>query len=175
MNKIVFLTGAPASGKTTIARMLAKDSPKSIHIQVDQLREMMVSGIHLPGGGGWSDEATRQFQWGRTTASFMANLYASNGVDAFIDDVCVPQFFSDQYAELFKNPAILRVLLMPSQDALIERLKKRAGPYDSHMIAYIPLIYEYLEPMPKDGWIVLDSSEWSAEQTFQEVLKRINL
>ncbi len=174
MNKIVFLTGAPASGKTTIARMLAQNSPKSIHIQVDQLREMMVSGIHLPGGGGWSDEATRQFQWGRTTASFMANLYASNGVDAFIDDVCVPQFFPDQYAELFKNPAAFHVLLMPSRDVLIDRLKRRAGPYDSHMIAAIPLIYEYLEPMPKDSWIVLDSSEWSTEQTFQEVLKRIN-
>ena len=151
MNKIVFLTGAPASGKTTIARLLAKDSPKSIHIQVDQLREMMVSGFQMPGGDHWPDEATRQFQWGRTTAGFMANLYASNGVDAFIDDVCVPQFFSDQYAELFKNPAILRVLLMPSQDALIERLKKRAGPYDSHLIAAIPWIYEYQEPMPKDG------------------------
>jgi hypothetical protein len=112
--------------------MLAEHSPKSIHIQVDQVREMMVSGIHLPGRGGWSDEATRQFQWGRTTASFMANLYASNGVDAFIDDVCVPQFFSDQYAELFKNPAVLRVLLLPSEAALIERLKRRAGPYDSY-------------------------------------------
>ena len=174
MNKIVFLTGAPASGKTTIARLLAKDSPKSIHIQVDQLREMMVSGFQMPGGDHWPDESTCQFQWARSTASYMANLYASNGVDAFIDDVCVPHFFSDQYAELFKNPATLRVLLMPSQDALIERLKKRAGPYDSYLITAIPWIYEYLEPMPKDGWIVLDSIEWSTEQTFQEVLKRIN-
>ena len=173
MNKIVLLTGAPASGKTTLAHMLAEHSPKSIHIQVDQVREMMVSGIHLPGRGGWSDEATRQFQWGRTTASFMANLYASNGVDAFIDDVCVPQFFSDQYAELFTNPAVMRVLLMPAKDALIERLKRRAGPYDAHMAAAIPVIYRYLEPMPKDGWIVLDSSEWSIEQTFQEVLRAI--
>jgi hypothetical protein len=64
---------------------------------------------------------------------------------------------------------------MPSKDALIERLKKRAGPYDSHMMAAIPLIYEYLEPMTKDGWSILDSSEWSTEQTFQEVLKRIRL
>ncbi len=109
-----------------------------------------------------------------TTASFMANLYASNGVDAFIDDVCVPQFFSGQYAELFENRSVFRVLLMPSQDALIDRLKKRAGPFDAHMMAAIPLIYAYLEPMPKDGWIVLDSSRWSAEQTFQEVLKRID-
>jgi chloramphenicol 3-O-phosphotransferase len=174
MKKIVFLTGAPASGKTTIARMLAQNSPKSIHIQVDQLREMMVSGIHLPGGGGWSDEATRQFQWGRTTASFMANLYASNGVDAFIDDVCVPHFFSDQYAELFKNPAVHRVLFLPSANALVQRLKMRAGPFDSFFISMVPWLYEYLVPMPKDGWIVLDSSEWSTEQTLQEVLKRIN-
>ena len=175
MNKIVLLTGAPASGKTTITRMLAEHSPKSIHIQVDQLREMMVSGIHLPGRGGWSDEATRQFQWGRTTASFMANLYASNGVDAFIDDVCVPQFFSDQYAELFKNPAVFRGPADTVKECAYRKAKKRAGPYDAHMTAAIPVIYEYLEPMPKDGWIVLDSSEWSTEQTVQEVLRRIKL
>ena len=175
MNKIIFLTGAPASGKTTIARMLAKNSPKSIHLQVDQLREMMVSGFQMPGGDHWPDESTRQFQWARSTASYMANLYASNGVDVFIDDVCVPHFFSDQYAELFKNPAVHRVLFLPSVDALVERLKMRAGPFDSFFISVgAPWIYEYLVPMPKDGWIVLDSSEWSTEQTFEEVLKRIN-
>jgi chloramphenicol 3-O-phosphotransferase len=174
MNKIVFLTGVPASGKTTIARMLAENSPKSIHIQVDHLREMMVSGLHLPGGGKWSEEATRQFQWGRSSAGYMANLYASNGVDAFIDDVCVPQFFADQYAELFKNPAVRRVLLLPSLESINKRLIERAGPYDSHMISVMPLLYEYLVPMPKDGWIVLDSSAWSVEQTFQEVLKRVD-
>jgi hypothetical protein len=50
----------------------------------------------------------------------------------------------------------------------------RAGPFDSFFISMVPWLYEYLVPMPKDGWIVLDSSEWSTEQTLQEVLKRIN-
>jgi hypothetical protein len=104
----------------------------------------------------------------------MANLYANNGVDAFIDDVCVPQFFADQYAELFKNPAVCRVLLLPSLESISERLLERAGPYDSYMISVMPLLYEYLVPMSKDGWIVLDSSNWSVKQTFQEVLKRID-
>jgi hypothetical protein len=42
------------------------------------------------------------------------------------------------------------------------------------MISVMPLLYEYLVPMSKDGWIVLDSSNWSVKQTFQEVLKRID-
>jgi chloramphenicol 3-O-phosphotransferase len=103
MKKIVFLTGAPASGKTTIARMLAQNSPKSIHIQVDQLREMMVSGIHLPGGGGWSDEATRQFQWGRTTASFMANLYASNMQNCSRIPLCIVSCFCRRLMHWFNG------------------------------------------------------------------------
>ncbi len=48
MGKIIFITGVPASGKSTIAGLIAKTFPKSVHLQVDKLREMMVNGIELP-------------------------------------------------------------------------------------------------------------------------------
>ena len=87
MNKIVFITGAPGSGKTTVSRLIAEHFTKSLHIQVDHLREMMVKDIELPDHD-WIDEATRQFQWARSTAIYMAQLYARDGVDVVIDDMC---------------------------------------------------------------------------------------
>ena len=86
LHKIVLITGAPGSGKSTIARLLTQHFSKSLHLQVDQLREMMVNGIELPGGS-WTDEATKQFHWARNTAIFMAQSYANQGVDVVIDDV----------------------------------------------------------------------------------------
>ena len=172
MNMIVFITGAPASGKSTIARKVAEYFPKSLHIQVDQLREMMVNGVEMPDHD-WTDEATRQFQRARSTAIYMAKLYAREGVEVVIDDACVPDNFPDYYESLFADSGVHRVLLMPTPDALIERMEKRAGPFDKFLVNVIPWLYSYLGPMPKTGWIVLDSSNWTIEKTVAEVLLRI--
>jgi len=61
VSKIVWMTGPPGSGKTTIARGLAEHFPKSLHIQVDHLREMMVNGVASPDAG-FTEEANQQFQ-----------------------------------------------------------------------------------------------------------------
>lgn len=173
MNHIIFITGPAGSGKTTVARQVAQHFPKSLHIQVDHLREMMVNGVELPDGGGWSEETSRQFQMARSTAIYMAQLYAGQGVDVVIDDVCVPPEFQKQYTELFNNPAVHRVLLLPAAEAVVERMNKRGGPFDKFLVGMVPWFYSYLELMPKEGWLVLDTSEWTIEQTVREVLEGI--
>lgn len=173
MGKIIFITGAAGSGKSTIGRLVAERLPKSLLLPVDQLREMMVNGVALPDGRGWTDEAIQQFHWARLTATYMAQLYADQGVDVVIDDVCVPPGFAEQYATLFADPAVQRILLLPTEAALVERLGQRGGPYDHFLVSFVPEIYRSLEALPKDGWIVLDSGEWTIEQTVREVLSRI--
>jgi predicted kinase len=173
MNSIVLITGFAGSGKSTVGRLVAEHFPKSMYIKVDDLREMMVKGMEPPGDE-ITEEAYKQFQWARNTVIYMAQLYASQGVDVVIDDVSFPPNFVEQYAALFENPEVHRVLLFPTAPVLIERIKKRAGPWDHVLINLVRLNYsDILEPMPKDGWIVLDSSDWTIEQTVHEVLSRI--
>lgn len=172
MNNIILITGMAGSGKTTIGRLVAKFFSKSLLLQVDQLREMMVNGVVMPNNG-LTEATNQQFQMARSTAIYMAILYASQGVDVVIDDVSFPANFVEQYAALFGIPGIHRVLLYPNAPALIERIKKRAGPWDHLLVALVPKIYSYLEPMPKDDWIVLDSSEWTIRQTVHAVLSNI--
>jgi predicted kinase len=173
MNKIVLITGMSGSGKSTVGRLVAEHFSKSMHIDVDKLRHMMVKGRAVPDLAGFSEAAYQQCQWVRSTVIYMAQLYASQGVDVVIDDVFVPPNFVEQYAALFENPAVYRVLLFPTAPTLIERMKKRAGPSDHILVDTIPLVYSYLDPMPKDGWIVLDSSDQTIEQTVHEVLSHI--
>lgn len=180
MNKIIFITGAPGAGKTTIGRHIAEKHPKSLHIKVDDLRQSVISGRVVPGNV-WTDEMTSQHQLAKCTAIAMAKLYNANGYDVVIDDVCIPEFFADQYGELF-NPAIAhhlplyKVLLMPQRAVLNERIRQRGGPNAKIFIEHgAPWIYGYLEPMPKAGWIVIDSSNLTIEQTTEEVWQRINL
>jgi len=177
MSNIILITGATGSGKSTISHRVAEKFPKSIHLQVDNLRDMMVKGM-VPPKIEWSEEeeqqVLQQFQWARSTAIYMAKLYASQGVAVVIDDVITPNFV-EHYAALFEIPGVHRVLLYPSASAVIERVKQRGGPWDHVLLDFVPLSYNLLEPMPKDGWIVLDSGEWTIEQTVHEVLSKIGV
>ena len=171
MNKIIFITGMAGAGKSTVGRLLARHFPKSLFIQVDELREKMVKGYARPEGGVFTEEVMQQFQMALSTSTYMARLYASQGVDVVIDDVCVPSNFVEQYAALFEIPEVKRVLLYPKAEIVVERIKQRGGPLEH--IPYVPVIYSFLDSMPKDDWIVLDSSEWTIEQTVNEVLSTI--
>lgn len=172
MKPVIFITGAPGSGKSSVARRLAEQYPRSLHLQVDQLREMMVSGLALPGGER-TEEKTLQFQWARRTASFMAELYAAQDVTVIIDDVSIPEFFPEQYAELFQKPDMKRVLLLPELTALVERIQQRGGPHDSILATLVPRHYQFLETMNKDGWIVLNTANWSVEDTVNVIRSKI--
>ena len=174
MNKIVLIMGPPGSGKTTISRGVAKHFPKSLHIQADDLRGMMVNGIALPDGG-FTEETNRQFQWSRSTAIYMAKLYAEQDIFVIIDDVSVPEHFQDHYTNLINHPVVQRVLLLPTESKLIDRIQKRGNPVDNILITYVPWLYSFLEPMSKEGWIVLDTGDWTIEQTVSEVLARLEV
>lgn len=171
MSNIIFITGMAGAGKSTVGRQVARYFPKCLFIQVDELREKMVKGYAIPQDGVFTQEVMQQFQMARSTAVYMARLYASHDVDVVIDDVCVPPNFVEQYASLFELPQVHRVLLYPKASVVIERIEKRGGPLEH--IPYVPVIYTYLDSMSKDGWIVLDSSAWTIEQTVNELLSRI--
>jgi adenylylsulfate kinase-like enzyme len=172
MNKIIFITGAAGAGKTTVSSKLAEKYPKSLHIKVDDLRKSIVNGFAAPGG--WTEEHKIQFQLGRTTATYMAKLYAANGFTVVIDDVCVPEFFAEQYHELFSSTSVHKILLMPKLTPLINRIRQRGGEHTTFFEKAVPALHSFLEQMPKADWLVLDSSDWTIEQTVAEVLQGIN-
>jgi len=174
MSSITLISGPPAAGKSTLSAIVSRRSPKCILIPVDQLREMMVTGQMTPDNVDEDrGEFPRQFQWARSTAIYMAELYASNGVDVVIDDGCVPDMFADHYAPLVTNPSFRRILLMPRLDVQLDRIRQRGGPWDEVLVNRIPDIYEYLVPMSKEGWHVIDSSHMTIDQTVDEIVSHL--
>jgi predicted kinase len=57
---VVLISGLPGSGKTTIARTLAQQLPRSACISCDQLRHMIVGGFKWAGEP-WDAETRRQY------------------------------------------------------------------------------------------------------------------
>jgi predicted kinase len=83
---IFMITGTPGSGKTSVAVALMRRFPFGLHIPVDDLRELVVSGIAHPVPV-WTAETERQFRLARRSAAQSARLYAAAGFAVALDEV----------------------------------------------------------------------------------------
>ncbi len=75
---VIFLTGAPGVGKSTVARALAERFDRSFLIDLDSLRASVIRGLSQPSAG-WSDETTLQFDLAHQAAGKLARLYSEAG------------------------------------------------------------------------------------------------
>ena len=133
MNPIYFIIGPPAVGKSTTSRALAARFTRSIHIPVDDLRNMVVAGLALPAAE-WGVELARQVALARDTAAGMALAYREAGFAVVIDDFWDPNRLTE-YQSLFDRPGVWPVLLWPERAEAHRRNLARSG--DSPARAYI--------------------------------------
>lgn len=172
---LFLLIGPPAVGKSTTSKALAAKFDKSIHIPVDDIRDMVVSGLVLPSLE-WNQDLVQQITLARESVIQMALNYQRAGFAVVIDDFLDPNQLQE-YRTFLSNPRIHRFVLYPNQDIAHARNFQRAG--DSPGRAYIDVgirfVYEQLnlliEPLRHDGWIVLNTSEMNVEETVVEILK----
>jgi chloramphenicol 3-O-phosphotransferase len=177
MNKapIFLLTGTPASGKTSVSKALLKRFHYGVHIPVDNLRGMVVSGLSNPIGS-WDDETDRQFRLARDSAAMIAKTYAQGEFAVVIDDVIFPDAISHHYDTVLASFDVFKILLRPSILVTVARNKNRQIDADNaELEKIIKPIYEHfatfdLEKLEREGWIILDTSHDSSEETATEIM-----
>lgn len=117
---LLFLTGAPSSGKSTLARRFVDDHPLSLLLDIDTLRS------HL---GAWREDPGAAGLAAREIARAMARVHLGSG-----HDVVVPQFVArpelvDQLREVAAETGsrFLLAVLVSSPEEAAERFAARAG------------------------------------------------
>jgi len=177
MTPIFLIAGSPGVGKTTIGRALAGRFAKSMHIPVDDIRFMVVSGIQQPSQQ-WDEGLVEQLEAARASVCAMALRYRSVGFAITIDDFWDTFSLLAEYQELLTTPQVYRILLYPSQETAMARNLGRYGPgaKADYLAGGIRIVYNHLrtakDEMKKGGWIVVDSTEQSVEETVAEILER---
>lgn len=83
-----------------------------------------------------------------------------------------------EYREIVSLPQVYRILLYPTEETTVARNLARYGPGEraAYLEAPIHMLYalfrEIVEELKASGWIVVDSTEQSVEQTVAEILER---
>ena len=116
----LLLTGPPAAGKSTTARVLVDSRSLAAMIDVDDIRQLVVAGHAAP----WDGEAgLLQQRLGVENTCDLARRFASSGIDVVIADVLTPQTAVLYRARL---PSVLIVQLRISVGEARRRAARRA-------------------------------------------------
>ncbi len=168
---IFLIMGTPGSGKSTVSKALLSRFERGLHIPVDDLRHMVVSG--LSDMGFESNEGLElQLRLARESAARMARAYAESGFAVAIDDFWYGDAPDAHYPF---TSAVHRIVLNPSLEATLARLRGRnpdEGSFKSVLEQATRELYPAIQAHPKLGWCAVNSSHLSVEQTVDLILER---
>ena len=167
-NGIYIITGIMASGKSTIAQMLAEHFDKGVHVHGDIFRKMIVNG-NIDMTPDYSQSALEQLMLRYKMAAKVADMYYKAGFSVVVQDTYLGGEVHS-FLQAFESKPVYFITLSPKIDAIIEREKKR------NKTGYItwgvePLYEVLINENPKIGlWI--DSTDMTPEETLSEIIKR---
>ncbi|WP_028596462.1 AAA family ATPase [Paenibacillus assamensis] len=165
---IYLITGAMASGKSTVAQLLAEKFERGVHVRGDTFRKMIVSGRveMLPNT---EEEAIKQLRLRYQIAVNAANAYYEAGFNVVLQYVIIGPVLQEM-VEFIRNCPLYVIVLNPSEDAIAHRELARAKQgYGLWTIAELNRSLQ--EETPKIGmW--LDTTDLSAEETVEQIWER---
>lgn len=172
MAKTIFLiTGLMASGKSTIAEMLAAQLSPSVHIRGDLFRKMIVN-VRADMTENPTPEAIKQLHLRYQLTAESAKKYFDYGFSVVIQD----NYYCSELPyilRLLKGYPVQTIVLCPDISSIRQREANREKKgYTGFEIE--PLYNSFMRETPRIGlWI--DSSNQTPQQTLDDIIKHFKL
>ena len=173
MAAVWLVTGAQASGKSTVAELLAGRFERSVHVRGGQFYRWAVTGwVHF--GAADQDEARRLLDLRYRLSAMAASEYAAAGFTTVVQDNIYGPDVEQWLDRVSARPKHL-VVLRPRVDVVETRDRERRGTTGkvAYTADFTPEINEvHVASTRRDLGLWLDTSEQSPEQTVDEILTR---
>ena len=169
MQKIILITGLMASGKSTVAQLLAERIDKAVHLRGDVFRRMIVSGRKDMRENAPPEAFEQLYLRYRMTAE-TAKAYYDHGFTVIVQDNYYGHALTDMVKMLDGYPLQV-VVLCPDAETIGTREAGRSkNGYTGFDI--MPLYTSFMEETPHIGmWI--DSSSLSAQETADFIMEEL--
>ncbi|GAA2134787.1 AAA family ATPase [Nocardioides bigeumensis] len=163
------VVGPPAAGKSTVARLLAGSADRGVHVPVDDLRTMVVSGLVLPNPD-WSPALVGQVTAARRVALAALAFYRTDGFRVVIDDFVDPPGLRE-YDGAISGGLATGVVLRPDPEVAVARARHRETTPEgaAYITEGVRLVFSVLDDLlprlTSIGWQVVDNTDLDPEQT----------
>jgi predicted kinase len=166
---VFLLTGVPASGKSTVADLLARRFDRGVHVHGDVFRRMVASGA-VPMSPDAGDEAWAQLRLRYRIAASAADAYFEAGFTVVVQDVVAGPVVAEYVSFIRSRPLVL-VVLAPRADVVAAReaMRTKTGYDDGWSVEEFDAGFRATTP-PLGAWI--DSSDQTPDETVDEILDR---
>lgn len=158
---VLILTGAPGTGKTTTASILAERAPAAVHLETDVFFRFIRSGFIEP----WKPESAAQNQVAMGIAGEAAAAYAEAGYFTLVEGIVLPRWFLTPLRDTLRRagfPQVVYAVLRAPLPLCLGRVEQRDGAVDREAVTKIWSEFEDLGEFEAN---VIDVGEQSPEET----------
>jgi adenylylsulfate kinase-like enzyme len=166
---VLFISGIPGAGKTTVAPLVASLLPRSALIHGDEVHAFVASGRVYPGNQP-GPEADRQLLLRDHNIAALTNNLVAAGFVTVVDDVVVYGERLQRLLGLITARPIYMAVLAPRIDIAGERDRLRPEKTVFHLWSHLDAVMRR-DMVGVGCWI--DSSLQTPEETAAEVMSRI--
>jgi hypothetical protein len=160
----LLLSGGPAVGKSTCGRLLASGRERAAFIDVDDIRQLVVSGDATLWSG---PEGERQLLLAARNAAALARNFSADGFDVVAADFVTPGSLLTYRKEL---PGCLVIHLEISFDAAVRRAATRPVYLTDNEFE---LLHHMVET-PPEADVVLRVDDFTVEQQIHAIAELWN-
>ena len=167
---VVLITGISASGKSTVAQLLAERFARGVHVKGDVFRRMVVRG-RAEMTAEPSEEAWRQLRLRYRLGAATADAFFEMGFSVVVQDVVLGPVLEEYVTAIRSRPLVVVVLApVPSVVAAREEGRAKVAYRDGHL-GIAALDTSLRSETPRFG-LWLDTSDQTPQQTVDEIVAR---